>query len=93
LEYLYITWKHSFIDEPNEFFIELNEHRIQVRVLEIYENGEIAYASNEQEFNTFLATEEYPIIDEINKSEEFKAKLITKEYFEKIWLEKTEKNI
>ncbi len=65
--------------------MELNEERFQERVLEIFEDGEIAYATSNKEFNTFLAKEDYPDIEEINSTEEFRARLITKEEFEKVW--------
>lgn len=85
MQYLYVTWEHNFEDEPKEFYMELNEERFQERVLEIFEDGEIAYATSNQEFNTFLAKEDYPDIEEINSTEEFRARLITKEEFEKVW--------
>lgn len=85
MQYLYVTWEHNFEDEPKEFYMELNKERFQERVLEIFEDGEIAYATSSQEFNTFLAKENYPDIEEINSTEEFRAKLITKEEFEKVW--------
>jgi len=85
MQYLYVMWEHNFEDEPKEFYMELNEERFQERVLEIFEDGKIAYATNKQEFNTFLAKEDYPDIEEINSTEEFRARLITKEEFEKVW--------
>lgn len=85
MEYLYVTWNHNFEDEPKEFYMELDDERIQQRVLEIFKDGEIAYATCNQEFNTFLAKESYPDIYEINSTEEFRAILITKEQFEEVW--------
>lgn len=90
MQYLYVAWEHNFKDEPKEFYMELNEERFQERVLEIFEDGEIAYATSNQEFNTFLAKEAYPDIEEINATEdnateEFRARIITKEEFEKVW--------
>ena len=85
MQYLYVAWEHNFEDEPKEFYMELNEERFQERVLEIFKDGEIAYATSNQEFNTFLAKEAYPDIEEINATEEFRARIITKEEFEKVW--------
>ena len=85
MQYLYVTWEHNFEDEPKEFYMELNEERFQERVLEIFEDGKIAYATSNQEFNTFLAKEHYPDIKEINSTEEFRGKIITKKEFEKVW--------
>lgn len=85
MEYLLVTWKHQFPDEPVNFYMEIDEKRVQVRVLELYKNGEFAYATTEKVYKTFLAKEPYPTIDEINSNEEVRAKKIGKEEFEKIW--------
>ncbi len=85
MQYLFVTWEHNFKDEPKEFYMELNERRFQERVLDIFEDGGVAYATTTEEYNTFLAKESYPSIEEINSTEEFRAVLITKEEFEKVW--------
>lgn len=85
MEYLLVTWMHDFPDEPNEFYMEICEDRVQVRVLELYKNGEFAYATTEKVYKTFLAKEPYPSIEEINSTEEVRAKIISKEEFEKVW--------
>lgn len=85
MEYLLVTWMHDFPDEPNEFYMEICEVRVQVRVLELYKNGEFAYATTEKVYKTFLAKEPYPSIEEINSTEEVRAKIISKEEFEKVW--------
>ncbi|NFA44127.1 hypothetical protein EXM65_16505 [Clostridium botulinum] len=85
MQYLFVTWEHNFKDEPKEFYMELDDTRFQERVLEIFEDGEVAYATTTEEYNTFLAKESYPSIEEINSTEEFRAALITKEEFEKAW--------
>lgn len=79
MQYLFVTWEHSFKDEPKEFYMELDEKRFQERVLEIFEDGTIAYATTAKEFNTFLAKESYPNIEEVNSTEEFSAVELTKE--------------
>jgi len=85
MQYLYVTWEHNFKDEPKEFYMELDDRRFQERVLEIFEDGGVVYATTTEEFNTFLAKESYPSIEEINSTEEFRATSITKEEFEKVW--------
>lgn len=86
-------WEHNFIDEPQEFYMELNDERFQERVLEFYEDGKIAYATYSYEYNTFLAKEQYPEINEINTIEEFCAEIINKEEFEKLWSSKVTNNM
>ena len=63
------------------------------RVLEFYEDGKIAYATYSYEYNTFLAKEQYPEINEINTIEEFCAEIINKEEFEKLWSSKVTNNM
>ena len=86
-------WEHNFIDEPQEFYMELNDERFQERVLEFYEDSKIAYATYSYEYNTFLAKEQYPEINEINTIEEFCAEIINKEEFEKLWSSKVTNNM
>lgn len=93
LQYLHVMWEHNFIDEPQEFYMELNDERFQERVLEFYEDGKIAYATYSYEYNTFLAKEQYPEINEINTIEEFCAEIINKEEFEKLWSSKVTNNM
>ncbi len=85
MEYLFVTWDHNFQDEPKEFYMELDEKRSQKKVLEIFEDGNIAYATTTEEFNTFLAKETYPSVEEVNSTDEFRATIITKEDFERVW--------
>ncbi|WBW96113.1 DUF6881 domain-containing protein [Oceanirhabdus sp. W0125-5] len=85
MQYLFETWKHTFDDEPNEFYMELNKERNQERVLEVFADGEFAYATTDYEYNTCLAKYAYPSIDEINSTEEFSAKLITQKEFHVKW--------
>lgn len=89
MEYLFVSWKHNFLDEPIEFYMELDDRRNQLRVVEIYEDDHVTFATKQVENGAFLAKEEYPTLEEVNLTEEFRAKLITKDEFEKIWCEKT----
>lgn len=93
MQYLHVMWEHNFIDEPQEFYMELNDERFQERVLEFYEDGKIAYATYSYEYNTFLAKEQYPEINEINTIKEFCAEIINKEEFEKLWSSKVTNNM
>lgn len=88
MEYLLVTWEHNFIDDPIKFYMELDEDRNQLRVIEVYEDNKIAYASLSKEYNTFLAKEKYPTIEELNSMEEFKGSYITKDEFEDLWNKK-----
>ena len=62
-------------------------------VLEFYKDGKIAYATCNYEYNTFLAKEQYPEVNEVNSTEEFYAEKINKEEFEKLWSSKVINNI
>lgn len=88
--YLKVLWNHDFPDEPYVFYVELDNKRFQNRMLELYRDGKIAYATRKKEYNSFLADEPYPTIEDINSdtTKEFIAANITKDDFEKIWIEK-----
>ena len=93
MQYLHVMWEHNFIDEPQEIYMELNDERFQERVLEFYKDSKIAYATCNYEYNTFLAKEQYPEVNEVNSTEEFYAEKINKEEFEKLWSSKVINNI
>lgn len=92
MEYLLVTWEHNFIDEPIKFYMELDPNRDQLRVIEVFEDGKVAYASLEEEHETFLAIGKYPTVEEINSMDEFKATYITKKQFEDLWMKTRKRN-
>lgn len=78
-------------DLPKMVYSEIDDSGTELRKIELYENGKVGYAFDETEVgNTFLADQVIPSVEEINKDSDFFATLITKEYFEKLWLKYTE---
>ena len=86
MEYLEVFIDHNMDKLANIFYMELDEERNQIRVVEKHRNGNIGYADLNQEVNeAFLAKEKYPMIEDINDVDECIAKKISKEKFEKVW--------
>lgn len=86
MEYLEVFIDHNIDKLANIFYMELDEERNQIRVVEKHRNGNIGYADlNHAENEAFLAKEKYPIIEDINDMDECIAKKISKEKFEKVW--------
>lgn len=86
MEYLEVFIDHNMDKLANIFYMELDEERNQIRVVEKHRNGSIVYADLNQAVNeAFLAKEKYPIIEDLNAIDECIAKKISKEKFEKVW--------
>ncbi|CAH1203852.1 hypothetical protein PAECIP111891_02448 [Paenibacillus allorhizoplanae] len=89
MEYIYVEWKHSFIDEPIILISEIDENRFETRKIEIYRNGKVGFAYQDVEvMNTRLSIESVPSIEEIATEVDFIPKTILKEEFEKFWSDK-----
>ena len=86
MEYLAVFCDHNFSDLANIYYMELNENREQLRVVEKYLDGRYGYANNISEFNNaFLAKDYYPTLNDLNANPECIAKYITKNDFEFQW--------
>jgi hypothetical protein len=84
--YILVKWLHNLPDEPVLLYSELDNKRYEIRKVEIYRDGQIGYASNDEAFgSTRLGESPVPHINEIAKDKQFKPITITKEEFESIW--------
>jgi hypothetical protein len=90
MKYLKVEWVHEFMNEPMLICSEIDEHRNEIRKIEMFRDGRVGYANNEIEYGG-SALSEWPLpeIDEIALDDQFKPTEISKEYFEKIWEECT----
>jgi hypothetical protein len=89
MKYIKVRWIHNFPDEPTVIYSELNNARFEVRKVEIFSDGRKGYASLVENFgSTKLGIEPVPTIEEISEDVQFQPKEITKEEFEKVWLER-----
>lgn len=87
MNHILLEWFHTFQDEPCLIYSEIDDQRYEVRKIEIYKNGTIARYDEQMTDSLFrLADVRFPEnLDEINQYQEFCAKYISQEEFEKIW--------
>ena len=65
--YLKVEWKHDIDDEPVMLYSELDDHRMELRKVEIYRDGRADTADRESRSGTTkLSIEPLPPIDEID---------------------------
>lgn len=91
MKYLKVKWLHHHPDEPVAIYSEIDQDRWEVRKVEILQDGTSTYASPfYRTGDTWLAEAQLPDLKEINKDSQFKAELIPRHDFERIWLMSTE---
>lgn len=87
MRYIKVTWVHDFEDEASQYFHELDDYNYETRKIMIYKNGTIEKVSDQlSDENSYLSPEPLPSIEEINNDNQFIAKEILKEEFERLWL-------
>ncbi len=92
MKYMVVRWNHEFDDEPALLYSELDEFRFETRKVEIFPDGEIGYANGVESFGTTqLGSEPVPAILEIAEDPQFEPQEITREEFEKIWMDRKKK--
>lgn len=90
--YIHIEWIHNNNEYPSHIYSELNEDRYEVRKIDFWKDGSIAFAFGDIEYgDTFLGTQPMPPLADLNGidewGEEMKAQEITSEEFENKWQE------
>lgn len=71
---------------PRLIFSEIEDNGIELRKIEIYDDGMIGYAFDKIEVGkTALADQIIPTVEEINKDDDIIASYLEREEFEKIW--------
>ena len=87
MKYFFARWLHDFMDEPTSFYSEIDEHRYEVRKIEIYRDGRFGIATQEFQYGeTELGDQAIPSLAEINEDPKFEAHEISREEFEQEWL-------
>ena len=88
MRYFKIHWIHSFTDEPEYIFSEIDEEGYEVRKVEIFKNGNhILYSNNIN--SDRLVEGKYPSLEELNYEEETEVMQtieIPKSEFCNVWL-------
>lgn len=85
MEYIKVEWLYDFKDEPSTFYSELDENRLEIRKVEVYKDGRMAYASKDEAVNTCLSDYVIPNVEEISDGSEFRAEIILEQEFQTIW--------
>lgn len=66
VEYLKVHWSHEFHDEPTIIYFEIDEHRNEVRKIEMYDDGSFGLASKDVMYNNcILSVAPIPLKEEI----------------------------
>ena len=86
MRYLHVTWRHTNADDPVELFSELDEQSWEVRKVEVFPDGRVAFASaTETTETTRLGLEPVPALDQIARDPQFVPEEISKAEFEHVW--------
>ena len=87
--YVRLEWIHDHEDEPRFIYSELDDERYETRKIEVFEDGRMVKASEDQpeRGSTGLAVLPIPSIEETNAigEEEFHAEEISATEFENLW--------
>jgi hypothetical protein len=85
MDYLHVTWKHDFPDEPVELYSELDDERWETRKVYLFADGHTAYADEQEEAGTGLSELPLPPLSEIAADPQFLPRAITRDEFERVW--------
>jgi hypothetical protein len=91
MEYLKVRWIHSHDNEPVLLYSELDEHRREVRKIEVFADGRMGFASLAEatpSTKTRLSIEPLPTFEDIKSDVQFEPLVITKDEFDSIWSRK-----
>ena len=89
MRYLHVKYRHKRGEDPVHLYSELDDQRYECRKVEIYLDGRRGYADKTEEKNgTTLGVMPVPPLSEIADQEEFEAKEIPQEEFQRIWLKR-----
>jgi hypothetical protein len=85
VRYMRVEWHHNHPDEPVLLLSEITAGQ-ETRKVEVGRGGMMGYADELESFGgTLLGEGLIPSVEEVNSSEEFTAREISKEDFEEVW--------
>ena len=90
MEYIRARWIHELSDEPEWFFHELDDERLELRRVEIHSDG-VRRCFTRTELDELPALElgSIPTVEEIDAQDEFEAWAISVDQFEAEWTRST----
>lgn len=91
MEYIKCFWKYIDKETPILIFYELDldEERYATMIIDIFPDRHIE--KSEDKINIFVSEAPCPTVEEINKMDEFKAFVISKQEFEVLWSDSSQK--
>ena len=86
MRYILVKWENESVGDPDLIYIEINSYFWEQRKVEIFRDGRIGYADeNEEVGSSMLAIEPWDDLDKIAHEPEFEIKEISREEFEIVW--------
>lgn len=86
IQYQHAIWTHDFHDEPVSLWSELDDHGMEIRKVEVFRDGRRRRAPpSARDTGTHLGEFPVPPIDEINRDQQFRARLVDGAAFEIEW--------
>jgi hypothetical protein len=87
MQYLRVQWDHCHPADPVEIWSELDESGWEVRKVEVFPDGTVGFANGTESTNsTVLGEAPIPPVGAIAADPQFKPTLITKNEFERVWI-------
>src|SRR5438132_81518 len=86
--YLHTRWIHESSDDPVDLYAELDDDRFEVRKVEVFRNGSLGFANENESVNgTRLGEVAIPGIEAIDADPQFISESMTVREFENLWAE------
>lgn len=86
MTYLVVRWNDAVEDEPCVTYSELDEHRMELRKIDVFPDGRWGFANGCEEIGgSGLGEVPMPAVGELNASSEYEAEVIATEEFERLW--------
>lgn len=86
MAYAHVYWIHDFVDEPTQFFCEIDDEGYELRKVVRYRDGTLAYADATETYGgTFLSPEPFPPLDEPSPDTRFVITEIGAHEFNAMW--------
>lgn len=93
MKYLCVRWVHTDPDYPTLLYSEIDDARWEVRKVELFEDGRIEFASqNETTGNCGLGLIPTPPLEELAMDSEFEPREISEAEFEQVWNARSKEN-
>jgi hypothetical protein len=89
MSFIKVKWSHNHSDEPTLLYSELDEHRKEVRKVEVFPDRSMGFAGrniSRPDPKTWLGNESIPNVEQIASDPQFEPAEICREEFELLYL-------